>query len=991
MEQPLTIALQYAVTVNIRSAPGDEGARIKHWTTHVSVEEGEKLTKAYADVLGSILDHAEHNVSQMDNASPKVSEPVTPKRPNMGERTQSRKIEYVTPIERPQPNQGATLGKDLSTKRPALPRQRTREIIKATIVETIDEMPNMPNRPDMPRQRTRDIIKAAVGETLDQLKKSGSLARRMSNSAGLSEIVGRQLHSRTTSTATKADVKDIPSPTELKEPLKSPRFDAEVPEEISNVLRSLWSPLLNILEEHIRADSSFFGLGGDSILAMELARGAREHDLTLTVADIFGSPTFSDMARILASSARRKQDRINGAQAAMITEIRNEVVPPPAEPEDTRFALVDSTNTEAFIQDYISPKIGVFRGGIVDAFPVTDFQALAVAGTLKESRWMLNYFTFDGSGFLDLERLRKSVSKLVQRYDILRTVFIPCGNRFFQVQLRHVRPQLQVYQTEEDFGNYTQHLRDHSPEASPKLGEPYVQLIVLRRPSSHAHRIILRLSHAQYDGVCLPRIMEAFQAGYEGRPLPPAPAQFAKYVLEGSGNPDPSHYDYWRTLLRGSSMTGVVHREQPKYSAPEQKSKMLKRTISLPALTTKNITTATILKAAWTSALAQLSGRSDIVFGNLISGRNVAVEGVESIVGPCLNILPVRITIDPSWTALNLLHRIQSQQVASMPFESLGFREIVQHCTDWPEWTYFPTLVQHQNLAQDATLCLDRTKYKVGCLAAGDTLADISVVSTPKADDTVEVCMGFVDDGSIVPKFVETALDLLCQLAQSFATNPSHILPSVSNPSLSISPSSPKPLTHQHTDILKPENPALETMLRGVSRRDISDLADMLTRAWRMVLPSTSSSSSAAASSLSSLMNLYSSFYELGGDLIGLASLTAFLEGEGFDVKLEDLIKRPTLGEQVALLAGKRKDHDGDGVGGSAGVSENTSRRGSSGDGAGGGVRWENGVGRGNGNGNGAGEGEKKKVSLQRKAGRSVLNRSLRMARRVGAGRTRGS
>lgn len=967
--------------MNIRSAPGDEGARIKHWTTHVSVEEGEKLTRTYADVLGQILDHANHTISQMDNASNKASDPVTPKQSNIAGNAQVPKTDKVVPVEKPQPNQGATLGKDLS-KRPGYPRQKTRDIIKATLHETINELPNspemsnrpelprqrtrdiikatigetmgaLPNRPDLPRQRTRDIIKAAVGETIDQLKKSGSLVRRVSNSTNLSDIVGRQLHTRNTSNVTKTDAKDVTSSNEPKEVLTSPRYEAEAPEEICNILRSLWSPLLNILEEHIRADSSFFGLGGDSILAMELARGAREHELTLTVADIFGSPTFSDMARILASSAKKKQERINGAQTAMLSEIRNELVK--MEPEDNRFALVDSTNTEAFIQDYICPKIGVFRGGIVDAFPVTDFQALAVAGTLVESRWMLNYFTFDGSGFLDLERLRKSVSKLVHQFDILRTVFIPCGNRFFQVQLRHVRPQLQVYQTEEDFGNYTQHLRDHSPDASPKLGEPYVQLIVLRRPGSHAHRIILRMSHAQYDGVCLPRIMEAFQAGYEGRPLQPAPAQFAKYVLEGSGNAGSGHYDYWRSLLQGSSMTSVVHREQPRYGASELKSKTLKRNISLPALTTRNITTATILKAAWTSALAQLSGRSDIVFGNLISGRNVAVEGVESIVGPCLNILPVRITLDPTWTALDLLRRIQNQQVASMPYESLGFREIVQHCTDWPDWTYFPTLVQHQNLAQETTLTLDRTKYKVGCLAAQDTLADISVVSTPKANDMVEVCMGFIDDGSIVPKFVETAIDLLCSLAQSFATNPSHVLPSI------VSPSSLKPLTHQHLDIPKAESPHLEPMLRGLKKRDVSDLADLLTRAWRMVLPATKQQHNSPA------LNLYSSFYELGGDLIGLASLTAFLEGEGFEVRLEDMIKRPTLGEQVALLS-MRKDAESVGR-------LSTSTRPS--------VDVETVV-----------QSEQRggaatRVSLQKRAGRGMLNRSLRIARRVGAGRAR--
>lgn len=967
--------------MNIRSAPGDEGARIKHWTTHVSVEEGEKLTRTYADVLGKILDHAHHTISQMDNASNKASDPVTPKQSNITGNAQVPKTDKVVPVEKPQPNQGATLGKDLS-KRPGYPRQKTRDIIKATLHETINELPNspemsnrpelprqrtrdiikatigetmgaLPNRPDLPRQRTRDIIKAAVGETIDQLKKSGSLVRRVSNSTNLSDIVGRQLHTRNTSNVTKTDAKDVASSNEPKEVSTIPRYEAEAPEEICNILRSLWSPLLNILEEHIRADSSFFGLGGDSILAMELARGAREHELTLTVADIFGSPTFSDMARILASSAKKKQERINGAQTAMLSEIRNELVK--TEPEDNRFALVDSTNTEAFIQDYICPKIGVFRGGIVDAFPVTDFQALAVAGTLVESRWMLNYFTFDGSGFLDLERLRKSVSKLVHQFDILRTVFIPCGNRFFQVQLRHVRPQLQVYQTEEDFGNYTQHLRDHSPDASPKLGEPYVQLIVLRRPGSHAHRIILRMSHAQYDGVCLPRIMEAFQAGYEGRPLQPAPAQFAKYVLEGSGNAGSGHYDYWRSLLQGSSMTSVVHREQPRYGASELKSKTLKRNISLPALTTRNITTATILKAAWTSALAQLSGRSDIVFGNLISGRNVAVEGVESIVGPCLNILPVRITLDPTWTALDLLRRIQNQQVASMPYESLGFREIVQHCTDWPDWTYFPTLVQHQNLAQETTLTLDRTKYKVGCLAAQDTLADISVVSTPKANDMVEVCMGFIDDGSIVPKFVETAIDLLCSLAQSFATNPSHVLPSI------VSPSSLKPLTHQHLDIPKAESPHLEPMLRGLKKRDVSDLADLLTRAWRMVLPATKQQHNSPA------LNLYSSFYELGGDLIGLASLTAFLEGEGFEVRLEDMIKRPTLGEQVALLS-MRKDAESVGR-------LSTSTRPS--------VDVETVV-----------QSEQRggaatRVSLQKRAGRGMLNRSLRIARRVGAGRAR--
>ena len=114
-------------------------------------------------------------------------------------------------------------------------------------------------------------------------------------------------------------------------------------------------------------------------------------------------------------------------------------------------------------------------------------------------------------------------------------------------------------------------------------------------------------------------------------------------------------------------------------------------------------------------------------------------------------------------------------------------------------------------------------------------------------------------------------------------------------------------------------------------------------------------------------LNLYSSFYELGGDLIGLASLTAFLEGEGFEVRLEDMIKRPTLGEQVALLS-MRKDAESVGR-------LSTSTRPS--------VDVETVV-----------QSEQRggaatRVSLQKRAGRGMLNRSLRIARRVGAGRAR--
>lgn len=845
--------------MNIHSAPGDEGARIQHWTSHVSVEEAEKLTQTFADVLGSILGQADQTVPKIKT----VEEPVEDRSILNGTETLSK--EQV---------------RDMPTQ--------VKEILNAEYSSAVTK--GLPDPPNLQPQAYRDLIKDCVRETIQQMFRDGDLVSYTRTTDDGTGAVGREAEQLIPFSEAEQHWKDPVPVAGAGKIWNGAEVEAGPYEVTSRVLRSLWGPLLDIPEGKIYGNDSFFVLGGDSILSMELARAARDAGLTLTVADIFNSPVFSEMVHLVVSSTQNRNDRMKVMQAGSVTEngAMSEII---EQDQFGRFSLLNAANAEAFIQDYICPKIGVFRGGVVDAFPVTDFQALAIAGTLVESKWMLNYITFDGQGFLDLKRLRKSAFKLVQLFDILRTVFIPCGNRFFQVVLRELRPQVQVHETEEDFDTYSRQLRDHGQDSSPRLGEPYIQFILLRRPSGHAHRIIIRLSHAQYDGVCLPKIIEAFRAGYEGKEMFPSPP-FSSYVAEATGNASHGHYDYWKGLLRGSSMTNVVHREQPKYDASDLTTTTLKKTIKIPALKSKNITPATVLKAAWILALAQLTGQSDIIFGNLISGRNVAVEGVESIVGPCLNIVPVRVKLDPKWTALDLLRRVQDQQVAGMPFESLGFREIVQHCTDWPQWTYFSSIVQHQNLAEDIALHLGRTKYKVGFVGTQDTLADLSVVSTPKEGDLVEICLGFVDDGQILPSFVEKALDLMCSLAQDFGDHPNSTIPFV------YGDLGPKLLTQQHDEILPTETLQLEAMLRGLTKREVTEIADTLRRAWRMVLPSSKQESA--------FLNLESSFYTMGGDLIGLASLTAFLEDEGYDVRLEDLMKRPTMGQQIALVSSRR-------------------------------------------------------------------------------------
>ena len=52
------------------------------------------------------------------------------------------------------------------------------------------------------------------------------------------------------------------------------------------------------------------------------------------------------------------------------------------------------------------------------------------------------------------------------------------------------------------------------------------------------------------------------------------------------------------------------------------------------------------MQGGWAMLLERQSGKADIVFGAAFAGRPTTLRGAESIVGPLVNNLPVRTTVD---------------------------------------------------------------------------------------------------------------------------------------------------------------------------------------------------------------------------------------------------------------------------------------------------------------------------------------------------------
>jgi aryl carrier-like protein len=534
-------------------------------------------------------------------------------------------------------------------------------------------------------------------------------------------------------------------------------------------LSTLWRDHLDIGTIEITYEGSFFEYGGDSIIAMAMVGDARDQDLPLTVADIFKNPTFGSMLNCLRDKSFKDGDMVSTDDNTSLSGSKKEGITMDDHVYEP-LSLLGQKDAEHFVREHVCPVVGVSRASITDVLPTTDFQAQAVEGSLLDSRWMLNYFYLDGTGSLDTALLQESITNVIAAYDILRTVFIPYQATFLQVILRHLHSDLILHDVH-DIERFTLNLEsDHLRHAlSPE--RPSIRFVLARHKSSQRHRFFIRLSHALYDGVCFPTILNALKASYEGEPILSTPS-YATYICGLFDKANPDQYAYWKSLLRNSAPTNLIPRQScPMRTNPTQ---TLKRIVATPSLAAFNITTATVVKAAWSMVLAKTTGKTDVVFGHLISGRNSRhVPGIEAIVGPCLNVVPVRVQYQASWTVLNLLQHVQNQQVDNIPFESLGFRDIIRSCTDWDDdgANGFSTIVQHQSMPQTGSLAIGQNTYQVGVIASQEDTADFSVVTTPQDSSSTEVCFLYPQSGAVSMEFAQELFDCLCNTIADFSKN----------------------------------------------------------------------------------------------------------------------------------------------------------------------------------------------------------------------------
>lgn len=379
--------------------------------------------------------------------------------------------------------------------------------------------------------------------------------------------------------------------------------------------------------------------------------------------------------------------------------------------------------SESFMQTFIKPQLLMNQSSkdeIEDVLPTTEFQR----EDLK-----CHYFLVNIPGRIDSARLKQAINSTIQNHSILRTLFVPSKpHGILQVVLRKLQIPLPRRETDQNLELCSELLcrKDHIREV-PWGTSTFQAELVLRNEASHM--LILRLSHAQFDGCCISNLFTSLAAAYENPTTAEFGSNYSLYMQHRLAQKSTKAFQFWEEYLSGASMTEFA--VPPLTPHTDWRRTQATKDIPLPS-PPQNITSATLFKAAWSLVFSRLTKQRDIVFGQIANGRSLPMPNVDCVLGPCVNVSPVRTIIDPAWTALDLLSHVGEQHLRTLPFETLDACEIIANSTSWEPDTRFSCILAYQNFppVQD-TLVLDGIQCSFRKLELPILLHEVEISAYP--------------------------------------------------------------------------------------------------------------------------------------------------------------------------------------------------------------------------------------------------------------------
>jgi len=353
--------------------------------------------------------------------------------------------------------------------------------------------------------------------------------------------------------------------------------------------------------------------------------------------------------------------------------------------------------------------------------PLTPLQEGILSATLDGTHpgAYFNQYTCLVEGTIDPGVLQLAWSAVVERHSVLRTLFTwEKRERPLQLVRRRVELPWQVLDWRDcpaaDLAERLAAFLQRDRELGFSLDVAPLMRLALVRLEPGLARLVWSFHHIVLDGWSMRLVLEEVRTIYaalchgNAHDLEPA-ADFFAFVDWQSRRDSALDAEFWQQRLAGFTVpttpgisAGV--RPGPAAARPGEIAELtLSGDVSdqLRALAKRHrVTLNTVCATAWAALLARYCDTSDVVFGTTVAGRSAEVEGIERTAGIFINTLPVRIRLGADDLLGDLLHEMQTQQVAQQAFEQTPLTAIHRY-SDLPARSpMFETILVFENLRE---------------------------------------------------------------------------------------------------------------------------------------------------------------------------------------------------------------------------------------------------------------------------------------------------
>lgn len=601
---------------------------------------------------------------------------------------------------------------------------------------------------------------------------------------------------------------------------------------LENKLASALCSLYNVHRDEIRRWTLFSTLGLDSISAIKFVSHLRETlHLSTSISMILQNPTVAQLAIAIDGQSNGK--------------------------ESSEVVFFDQT-----AMDDIKSRSHEKLENIISIMPCLPLQS-AMLSQGKERYYNQILLRLH----IGEDLIKGHWNTVIERHDIFRTHFITTRSSAYPIaQVVTKTAKIDWEHFDVDALSLDGVIAEHMnklPDPVDSYQAPFSLGIIRYRGSTFLSFIC---HHALYDGVAMENLYREIEHLSNGQILAPSVSSvpFLQQALELPQDTEP----FWQSHFEGYQPIFISAKSDKHITSQSSSSMSFDTTLSDLQSRCKDlgISLLSLCQSAWAMVLAVISDSDDVCFGNVMSGRTVAVEGVERILAPCFNTVPVRMQIDARQTPVGLARSFQSLNSKLLKYQFTPLR-LVNKITR--KRNLFDTLL----LVQQPLTDMDKS---VWTLEADNGSMDVPIVCevTPCPNLNSLVATIRYDMVTVTNPAASKLTELLKAAFQTVLEHPTNRIPHRMDLASALQSGFEDFQTRKDRseDVLNRQDDA-EMLESAAEYKTVVDILSTL------------------ADVPSSRIQPHTSIFQLGLDSISAVQIASQLRGQGFKVSSADIIE----------------------------------------------------------------------------------------------------